>query len=207
MIASPLAELAQGEAHIQLCGFGPIAAAARSVQAIAQVQPREVLLLGIAGGLSDELELGSALEFTQVLCYGVGAGSQEEYCSASKLGWPQWSMPPSMDVLDGMPLTADIGDCIELRKTAQPEAAQLLTCCAASASPRDLELRRSAFPKALAEDMEGFAVAVACHLCQVPLRIFRGISNRAGHRHAADWKVELAMQSAVELCISSLNQS
>ncbi len=55
------------------------------------------------------------------------------------------------------------------------------------------------FPKAVAEDMEGYAVALACRLHDVPLTIIRGISNQAGDRNHDGWQVAEALQSAAEL--------
>ena len=44
-----------------------------------------------------------------------------------------------------------------------------------------------------AEDMEGFAVATACRLANVPLSIIRGISNVAGDRDHRRWEIDLAI--------------
>jgi futalosine hydrolase len=58
------------------------------------------------------------------------------------------------------------------------------------------DLRRKVYRDAVAEDMEGFGVAMACQLLQVPLRIVRGISNVAGNRDFKSWQVESALQQA-----------
>ena len=47
--------------------------------------------------------------------------------------------------------------------------------------------------------MEGFAVAVACRLAGVPLKIIRGISNHAGDRQHSRWKITEALLSAAAL--------
>ena len=46
---------------VELCGFGPIAAAARAAELISRFRPLRVLLLGIAGSYADDLEVGSVL--------------------------------------------------------------------------------------------------------------------------------------------------
>ena len=71
----------------------------------------------------------------------------------------------------------------------------MLTCCAASASEHDVRLKLKKHPGAVAEDMEGFSVAAACRLAGVPLRVVRGISNRAGDRNKNNWRVGVAMAS------------
>jgi futalosine hydrolase len=51
----------------------------------------------------------------------------------------------------------------------------------------------------VAEDMEGFAVALACRLVGVPLDIVRGISNDAGDRDKVRWQVPQALRAAADL--------
>ena len=55
-----------------------------------------------------------------------------------------------------------------------------------------------------AEDMEGFAVAMACALNETPLRIVRGISNEVGDREPANWRIPLALGAARELAMEVL---
>ena len=54
-------------------------------------------------------------------------------------------------------------------------------------------MRRARFRDALAEDMEGFAVAFACALAGVPVSIVRGISNVVGDRDPAHWRIPAAL--------------
>ena len=53
--------------------------------------------------------------------------------------------------------------------------------------------------------MEGFGVALACHLARVPLTIVRGMSNTAGDRDLAGWRVEDALAAAGELTVEILD--
>ena len=60
---------------MQLCGFGPIAAAARAGNLISRYQPERVLLVGIAGTFDAiRYPVGSAHRFTQTCCDGIGVG-------------------------------------------------------------------------------------------------------------------------------------
>ena len=52
------------------------------------------------------------------------------------------------------------------------------------------------FPAAAAEDMEGFAVALACRLACVPCTIVRGISNTVGDRDTTRWQTTAALEAA-----------
>ena len=186
------ADRAEPPWRLELCGFGPIAAAARSAQLVAQLQPAEVLLVGIAGTFAPAAAaVGTACRFDSVRCYGVGAGVGREHHSATEMGWAHWDLEPRIG--DELPLTHRPDE-------ASPAAGGgLLTCCAASATPREARARAEAFPDAVAEDMEGFAVALSCRLAGVPLSIVRGISNRAGDRDQRRWRIDEALAAAAEL--------
>ena len=76
---------------IQLCGFGPIAAAARASNLISRYQPDRVLLIGIAGTFdAQRYPVGSAHRFTKTRCDGIGIGTGDSFIGASQLGWPQF---------------------------------------------------------------------------------------------------------------------
>ena len=181
---------------IGICGFGPVVSAARTVQLVHQHQPKGVVLLGVAGVYDEMLEIGDAVSFSKVACYGVGAGSGDSFQPAFKMGWDHWSAATAAD---------SITDTIPLEPlTGIPK--QLLTVCAAAENSLDVELRLKQFPGSLAEDMEGFAVAAACKLCNVSVSIVRGFSNRAGDRNKGNWKIKEALESAVDLCNLKVGQ-
>lgn len=191
--------------RLELCGFGPVAAAARTAALVATYSPDRVLIVGIAGRLDAALSIGAAYRFGRVACHGVGAGSGATFVPAASLGWPQW--PGDQAAAD-----AAIGDVIELpgpRGAAGTAATGglLLTACAASATADDVAARRTMYPAATAEDMEGFGVALACRLRGVPLAIVRGISNDAGDRDHARWQVPSALAAAADLAIRILKEA
>jgi len=194
-----LAAVAQRHAwSIELCGFGPIAAAARTSQLIASRQPDRVLLAGIAGAYASRISIGEAAVFDQVGCYGVGAGTADGHQPAGQIGWPQWQALDSLD---------QIGDVVELDSVrGARRGGFLLTCCAASASAADIRCRTQLHPEATAEDMEGFGVALACKLAGVAVQIARGISNRAGDRDKATWQVVPALESVANVARTIISQ-
>jgi len=177
-------------AAVEICGFGPVVSAARTAQLIAKHQPQRVLLLGIAGSYDDELSVGMAFQFSDVACYGVGVGTGEAFQTAKQMGWSHWHGTEDCEA---------ITDNICLESNSSRASSQLLTVCSASQNALDVADRRQAFPNAVAEDMEGFAVAAACRLADVPLAIVRGISNVAGERDKETWKINEALNAAVEL--------
>ncbi|MEO8493674.1 MAG: futalosine hydrolase [Planctomycetota bacterium] len=194
----------QADGIIELCGFGPVAAAARAMQLIAMHQPTRVILVGIAGSLRPELAVGTARSFLRVRCDGIGAGTGADFKSASEIGWKHWGSKASAEDEP----QASIGDAIHLQPRLTDgwkQGGDLLTVCAASASEADVAMRWRRYPDAVAEDMEGFGVAVACHFGAASLEIIRGISNRAGDRDKSNWDIDGALRAACELTLKSLS--
>jgi len=189
-----------GRARVELCGFGPVVAAARTARLLAEHRPPRVLLVGIAGRLADRLAIGAAYAFDRVAGHGVGAGSGDAFTPAESLGWPQW---PG-DALDSATRIGDVLPCESGGPAAAPRAGLLLSACAASACEADVIARLRLFPSATAEDMEGFAVAAACRLAGIPLDIVRGISNTAGDRDHSRWQIDAACRAAASLAAAIL---
>lgn len=174
---------------VEVCGFGPIAAAARSVQLIEHWRPARVVLVGIAGSFDvAQYPVGSAFAFERVRIEGIGAGMGLDLMGPAALGFPQ------------LPARGDdpaVVEELELRPSRQAKCAPLLlTTCAASASAEQSQARLTRHPGACAEDMEGFAVALACALSRTPLSIVRGISNQVGDRNSTRWKIPSALHAA-----------
>lgn len=201
----PPAEHHGARITVHLCGFGLAAAAARTAQLVAQLAPEHVILAGIAGRFTaaDNARdvappLGAAACFSAVACHGIGVGSGEQFASAAALGWPQWPGDPPDPA-------AAIGDEIDCAISGRdlpadlPHAGLLLTVAAASADAAEARLRHRLHPAAVAEDMEGYAVALACRLAGVPCTIVRGFSNTVGDRDKSRWHTAAAVAAAAAI--------
>ncbi len=186
-----------GLALVERCGFGPVAAAARTATLLERLRPRQVLLVGIAGSYDVErFPVASALEFDACAIEGIGVGEGASLIPPPALGFPQW---PGAE--GGR---APIFDRVPLARASRAEPVTLLTTCAASADAAQARLRRTRCPDAVAEDMEGFAVAAACSMAGTPLRIVRGLSNLVGDRDAAHWRIPAALAAARTLALELL---
>ncbi len=180
-----------------VCGFGVVAAAARTAQLLSESHAGRVLLVGIAGTFDEgAAPVCSALEFSTVAVDGIGAGEGTGFVNPREMGFPQWRIGDE-------PGRGEIFDRIQI---AAPSTvgALLLTVCAASANEDQVTRRRRRFPSTCAEDMEGFSVAMACALNSVPVRIVRGISNLAGDRDVRNWHVSEALAAARQLAMTVL---
>jgi futalosine hydrolase len=187
--------LPPGIAVQALCGFGPVAAAARTAQLLALLRPARAMLIGIAGAYDTGTHaVGAAFEFGAVAIEGIGVGEGRDLVAPPALGFPQWPGSPGAGNA--------VFDRLELECATSREL--LLTTCAASADRAQAAQRRERFPDAVAEDMEGFAVATACALAGVPLRIVRGISNEVGDRAPERWRIPSALAAAHRLALAML---
>jgi futalosine hydrolase len=171
---------------VEICGFGPVAAAARTSQLLTRHRPERCLLIGIAGAYDyEQYPAGSALSFARVAIEGVGVGVGADHLGPPRLGFPQWPAHTETG--------AAIHEELALTKESESDALLLLTTCSASDGPPLAAERRKRFPNASAEDMEGFGVALACRLQETPLSIVRGISNEVGDRDPTRWHIPAAL--------------
>ena len=184
-------------AVVEICGFGPIAAAVTTSRLLGQQRPSQVLLLGIAGAYSERQAVGSAYCFAKVACYGVGAGVGASHHTGAELGWTSPDLTHfEMAVPDSIP--------------AEQMAGLMLTCCSASANQQEVDWKLDKFPTAEAEDMEGYGVAAACHAHKIPCSMIRGISNYCGDRDQKNWQTHEALDAVSELAerlLSELNST
>ncbi|QDU85451.1 Futalosine hydrolase [Planctomycetes bacterium Pla163] len=178
----------------ELCGFGPIAAAARTAALIAEREPRRIALIGIAGTFdAARLPVGRAGAFGRVVQGGLGVDDPGGFLGPRELGLPQ------VAAADGR---EDVYDELRLwlpRRSVPCTTGALLTHPTASADARQADARQKRWPGALAEDMEAFGVALAAHATGTPLLVVRGASNLVGERDTSNWKIDEALRAAAEL--------
>jgi futalosine hydrolase len=204
--SSKSVDMNSSQISIALSGFGLAVAGARTAQLLAALRPDHVVLMGIAGCFGSNLQIGAAYFFSEVCCYGIGAGTGIDHRSSSELGFMHWNgevaTPGTKE--SSLPIT----DRIKLNSfwTLENSAGclKLLSVASSSGNDADVKLRLSKYPDVVAEDMEGFSVAAACQLAGVSLDIVRGISNQAGDRNHKNWQVRESMASVTVLVNSLL---
>lgn len=164
---------------VRPCGVGLVAAALGASRLLAAHTPERVLLLGLAGTRdTHRADLAQVVVGTHAFNEGVGAGAGAGFVPLAAMGIPDEPVAP-----DVLPL-ADPG----------PSGGDLprlgLGCvAAASASLAEAAAHLEARPDAVLEDMESWAVAVACRDAGVPLAVVRAVSNVAGQRDKGHWRL------------------
>ncbi len=184
--------------HLELCGFGPVAAGIETMRHICRPEYKEirqVILVGIGGTFdAEQLPVGNAASFRHVSLWGVGAGPEANLQTPSQLQLPQLIFE------DGEVCFETIA--LEPRSSSRI-AGGLLTVTSSSENLQQASRRRQRFPQCLCEDMEGFSVALAARQKSLPVSIVRGISNLAGDRDKTNWKNKQALQAVAELLLET----
>ena len=180
--------LGRGLALEALCGFGPLAAAARAARLFERLTPARALLVGAAGTYdAAALPVGAACAFARVAQEGVVARG---------LGFSQ------LDAADAPRAAREDELALAQPPLAAALRADLLVTVGAPGA--DAAARRARHPGAVAEDMEGFAVALAARAAGVPLAIVRGVSNVVGETDRARWDLAGALAAARALALEAL---
>ncbi len=166
-----------------ITGVGPVNAALALSRILALHGEIEgVLSIGLAGSFDlARAPLGAVTLVTEEIFPEYGL-AWDENTDARALGFAQWTGPGG-PVFDRLPL-ADLS-ALGLPEPAGCVAGPSLTVAGVTAGPaRAARLFERYAP--LSENMEGFAVALACARAGLPCAGLRVISNKVGSRAEAD---------------------
>lgn len=167
--------LAGNEIFLTAGGIGKVNAALTAAAAFHTFAPDALVSTGCAGGLAANLSIGS-----------VVAGSAYAYhdvdCAFGNVRGQVQGLPPIFE--------ADPAVLAAARKTNAIAGLMVSGDQFITPGPR-LDDIRSAFPSALACEMESAALAHACHLAKTPFISFRVISDTPGgeaSKHIAQYE-------------------
>jgi futalosine hydrolase len=110
-------------------------------------------------------------------------------------------------LIQTIPLDLELTDRLAraCRVVAETERGSFLTVVGVSASPEQAAMREKRF-SAIAENMEGYALALSALRYGIKAAQVRGISNRAGHRDKQTWNLDLAQDLAQRAVLEYLRQ-
>ena len=157
-------------------GVGSAQAAAATSRAVAldSAGYEAVLSIGIGGAFPGRAEPGELLLARRVVAADLGADSPEGFLSVDALGF-------GSSTLDGgrIPgLAAVVGTILTVNT-------------ATGTDERAAELMER-HPAAVGESMEGYGVASAAALAELPFAEVRAVSNLVGKRDRGAWRLDLA---------------
>lgn len=172
-------------------GVGMAAAAAGTAKllTLAHGRYRGVISAGIAGGIG--VEPGAIVLAAHSIAADLGADSEAGFISLDELGFGA-----TVSKVDGRLLTS-------LRE-ALPDAAvgDVLTVNTVTGTASRLNELKARYPRAIAETMEGFGVACAAQLSDVPFAELRAISNAVGPRDRDSWRIADALDALTKSAIA-----
>lgn len=174
---------------VYVVGVGPVAAAAGTARLLALAETagrpyRAVLSAGVAGGFAGRAAVGCTVLGVRAIAPDLGAQSPSGFLSLDELGLGTTVLPADtvlLTVLAARLPTAIRGD--------------VLTVCMATGSTRTAEVLARRHPAAVAEAMEGYGVAWACAMAEVPFVELRTISNTIGPRDTSSWRLDDALRA------------
>jgi len=174
--------------EVRIAGVGSPSAAANTATALALGDYSLVISAGIGGGFVGRAELGSIVVASEIIAADLGAETPEGFCSVDELGFGSSSVPVESnlvalltDALHGAGLSVHTGP--------------ILTVTTATGSSESAIALDKRVPGATAEAMEGYGVAVAAQIYNVPVLEIRTISNAVGPRDRAAWKMKEAFEA------------
>lgn len=173
---------------IVITGVGKANAAAAIARAVATEPPAAVISLGIAGALPtpDAPAIGDAVLATASVFADEGIRTPGGFQTCREMGFPLGpgesdSFAPDA-ALEARVLSA-------LSAPRRGVIATVSTCSGTNAAAAEVTGRTGA----IAEAMEGAAVALACARLGVPFAELRVISNTTGDRDAQRWDMSRAL--------------
>ncbi|OAB41536.1 futalosine hydrolase [Paenibacillus glacialis] len=173
---------------VRLAGVGSPVAAANTATALALGDYSLVISAGIGGGFVGQAELGSIVVASEIIAADLGAETAEGFCSVDELGFgsSRVSVESNLvtlltDALHGAGLSVHTGP--------------ILTVTTVTGSSESADALNKRIPGATAEAMEGYGVAVAAQIYNVPVLEIRTISNAVGPRDRAAWKMKEAFEA------------
>lgn len=180
-----------------LSGIGKVAAATTATVLLERFAPQQVIFTGVAGGLQTGVEVGDIVVASAFAQHDMDAsplyprheipGYGHSHFAAD-LALTQVLEIAAKDAITWVPklLDADTQRALGLH-TPSVHRGTLLTGDRFVSTQAESEALRTAFPQALAVDMESAAVAQVCHDYGVPFGAVRTVSDRADDQAHVDF--------------------
>jgi futalosine hydrolase len=171
-------------------GVGVASAAARTATVLAKaiIPYHLVISAGIGGGFVGRADIGSLVVADLIVAADLGAETPDGFLSVDELGFGSARIAVSShwnsQLVDAMAVA-------QLNVLSGP----ILTVTTATGTAETTSALAKRIDGAAAEGMEGYGVAVAATLFNLPIAEIRAISNAVGPRDRAAWRIGEALAS------------
>lgn len=181
--------------HVLVTGVGKANAAGAVAHALASNAHAAVLSAGVAGALPDSgLAVGATVRATACAFADEGIETPGGFTPIADLGFPTTRGIAGAHG-DTLATTLDLPQAVTSRITAAGPIATVSLGAANDARAKSVAARTGA----LAEAMEGAAVALVGARLNVPFAEIRAISNRTGDRDTQNWDLPKALSALRDL--------
>lgn len=168
-------------------GAGPAAAATGTAWMLASEPYELVVSIGIGGGFAPHAPVGSVVVSTGTIAADLGADSPEGFVPIADLGFaPHVDQPDTEYSQRIRTALADAGVPVV--------AGEILTVSTVTGTAERTAELMARHPLAVAEAMEGYGVATAATMANLPYVEIRVVSNVVGPRDRSAWKIAEALE-------------
>lgn len=191
-------------------GVGPAAAAARTATALATEAGSYDLVVsaGIGGGFPPAATPGSTVVASRIVAADLGAQVPPDHAGAPGAPGAEAGTEAD-DRTEGFRSVAELGFGTDRFAPPAPLAeavadalgavcAPVLSVCTVTGTAERAAALRARHPQAAAEAMEGFGVAQAAALHDLPVLEIRTISNVVGPRDRSAWRIPAALAALTD---------
>jgi len=173
--------------HLLRTGVGAVNAAIALTSYLERQRPDRILVCGIGGAYPDSGLAPGEVVCAETECYGdLGAASPEGFLDMRALGFPLVAAPEP--IFNVFPLQL-------FPSARRARFVTVNTCTGSEEVAREMVTRTDG---GAVESMEGAAIAHVAAIYGIPAGEIRGISNIAGRRDRAAWRVKEAATAAQE---------
>lgn len=168
-------------------GIGKVASAVATTLMIQHFAPAAVINTGSAGGFDPELAVGDIVISTEVRHHDVDV-TAFGYELGQVPQMPAAFLPHAALVSAAEQSIASLGFC-------KTKKGLITTGDSFICDPARISLMRQQFPAMLAVEMEGAAIAQACHMLNTPFVVIRSLSDIAGKESPQSFEAYLEVAS------------
>ncbi|MGN7356345.1 futalosine hydrolase [Paenibacillus sp. SAF-054] len=173
---------------VKLAGFGPASAAARTAAALPCSQYGLVISAGIAGGFPGKADIGTIVVADRIIAADLGAETPDGFLSVDELGFGSSVAIPEPVLVQAL--------TDQMRSAGiSVHSGPILTVTTGTGSAERTAALTARISEAAAEGMEGFGVATAAGLWNLPVLEVRAISNAVGPRDRSAWRMKEAFEA------------
>ena len=193
-------ELSGKDVVLVQSGIGKVASTIATTLVIQLFTPKYVLNTGSAGGFDPELKVGDIAVGNKLVHHDVDV-------TAFNYEFGQVPGMPAQFEADAH-LVSLAQECIAQIEGITSKVGQIATGDSFMCDPERIEQTRQRFPAMLAVEMEGAAIAQACHQLKTPFLVIRSLSDIAGKESpmSFDAYLEVASKNSSRLVLDILSK-